>query len=87
MYKNRFAKKTKKARSSSEQALFGAWYAITSHCARDLAAAQAAGAGVDVLGAAVHDGLNALDIGLPGAVGATVRVAHCDTEETPLSQN
>ena len=64
--------------------MFGAWYAITSHCARDLAAAQAAGAGVDVLGAAVHDGLNALDIGLPGAVGATVRVAHCDAKGNAL---
>ena len=57
---------------------------FTSHCASDLAAAQAAGAGVDVLGAAVHDGFHALDVGLPGTVGTTVRVAHCDAEGNAL---
>ena len=48
--------------------------------AGDLAAAEAAGAGVDVLGASVDDGLYALDVGLPGAVGTPVRVADLDAE-------
>ena len=55
-----------------------------SHSAGDLSAAQAAGAGVDVLGAAVHDGLDALYVGLPGAVGASVRVAHLNAEGNTL---
>ena len=42
------------------------------HSAGDLAAAQAAGADVDVLGRAVHDGLDALHVRLPGTVGASV---------------
>ena len=54
------------------------------HSAGDLSAAQAAGAGVDVLRAAVHDGLDALYVGLPGAVGASVRVAHLNTEGNTL---
>ena len=55
-----------------------------SHSAGDLAAAEAAGACVDVLGFAVHDGLDALHIGFPSAVRAAVRVAHFDAEAQAL---
>ena len=50
------------------------------HSAGDLAAAQTAGADVDVLGRAVHDGLDALHIGLPATVGSSVGVADLNTE-------
>lgn len=55
-----------------------------SHSAGDLAAAEAAGACVDVLGFAVHDGLDALHIGFPSAVGTAVRVAHLNAEAHAL---
>ena len=55
-----------------------------SHSAGDLAAAEAAGACVDVLGFAVHDGLDALHIGLPSTVGASVRVGDPDAEHNAL---
>ena len=51
----------------------------------DLAAAEAAGACVDMLGAAVYYGLDALDIGLPSAVGTSVGVAHLNTESYILT--
>ena len=51
---------------------------------RDLTAAEAAGACVDVLGFAVHDGLDALHIGFPSAVGTAVRVAHLNAEAHAL---
>ena len=50
------------------------------HSAGDLAAAQAAGADVDMLGGPVHDGLDALHVRLPGTVGASVRVGDLNTE-------
>ena len=53
------------------------------HRAGDLAGTEAAGAHIYVLGSAVDHSLNALDVGLPGAIGAAVRVGHlnpeCDT--------
>ena len=51
---------------------------------RDLAAAQAAGARINVLRGTVDDGLDALDVGLPHTVGTTMRVAHLDTEGNAL---
>ena len=50
------------------------------HSAGDLAAAEATGADVNVLRSTVHDGLDALHIGLPRAVGSSVRMAHLDAE-------
>ena len=50
------------------------------HSAGDLSAAEAAGADVNVGRSSVHDGLDALHIGLPGTVGASVRMADLDTE-------
>ena len=55
-----------------------------SHSASDLTAAQATGAHVDVLRRTVHYGLDALDIGLPCAVGTSVRVADLDAEGDTL---
>ena len=69
----------KKARPGLRRALFRAFICV-SHGAGDLAAAEAAGAGVDVLRATVNYRLDALDIGLPGAVGAPVGVADLDAE-------
>ena len=45
-----------------------------------LAAAEAASASVNVLRGTVNDGLNALDIGLPGTVAPTMRMAHLNAE-------
>ena len=42
---------------------------MESNSAGDLAGAEAAGAHIDVLGRAVHHSLDALHVGLPGAVG------------------
>ena len=57
---------------------------VKLHSAGDLAAAQAAGADVNVLGSSVHDGLDALHIGLPGTVGASVGMADLDAESHVL---
>ena len=54
------------------------------HSAGDLAAAQAASADVNVLGRAVHDGLDALHIGLPGTVGSSVGVGDLNAESHAL---
>ena len=50
------------------------------HSAGDLTAAQAASAGVNVLGRTVYDGLDALHIGLPCTIGASVGVADLNAE-------
>lgn len=57
---------------------------VKSHSAGNLAAAQTTGACVGMLGGTVHDNLNALDVGLPSTVGASVRVAHLDAESHTL---
>ena len=57
---------------------------LQSHSAGNLAAAQTTGACVGMLGGTVHDNLNALDVGLPSTVGASVRVAHLDAERNTL---
>ena len=49
-----------------------------------LTAAQAAGAHVNVLRGTVNDGLDALHIGLPAAIGAPMRVADLDAESDTL---
>lgn len=45
-----------------------------------LAAAKAAGAGVDMLGTSPDYSLNALNVGLPCAVGTTMGMADLDSE-------
>ena len=55
-------------------------FPMESDSAGDLAGAEAAGAHIYVLGRAVHHSLDALDVGLPGAVGAAVGVGHLDAE-------
>ena len=40
-----------------------------------------------MLGAAVHDGLDALHVGLPHTVGTSVRVADLDAESNILLAN
>ena len=57
---------------------------LQSHSAGNLAAAQTTGACVGMLGGTIHDNLNALDVGLPSTVGASVRVAHLDAERNTL---
>ena len=54
------------------------------HSAGDLAAAEAASADVNMLGATVHDGLDALHIGLPRTVGPSMGVADLDTKSHAL---
>ena len=53
---------------------------VKLHSAGDLAAAHTASADVNVLGRAVYDGLDALHIGLPCTIGASVGVADFNTE-------
>ena len=54
------------------------------HSTGDLAGTEAAGAHIDVLGSTVNHSLNALDVGLPGTVGAAVRVRHLNAEHNAL---
>ena len=61
-----------------------AFWKYHSHSAGDLTRTEAAGADVHVLGRAVHDRLDALHIGLPGAVRAAVRVGHLNAERNTL---
>ena len=56
-----------------------------SHSTGDLAGTEAAGAHIHVLGSAVYHSLDALDVGLPGTVGAAVGVGHLDTEVHALA--
>ena len=59
------------------------WYQL--HSTGDLAGTEAAGAHIDVLGSTVDHSLNALDVGLPGTVGAAVGVGNLDTEVHALA--
>ena len=47
---------------------------------RDLTAAEAAGARINVLRGTVDDGLDALHIGLPSTVGASVGMGNLNTK-------
>ena len=62
---------------------FKVWYQL--HSTGDLAGTEAAGAHIDVLGSTVNHSLNALDVGLPGTVGAAVGVGNLDTESHALA--
>ena len=53
--------------------------------AGNLAGTQAASAHVDVLGGTIDDRLHATDVGLPGAVGTSVRVGDLNTEGHALA--
>ena len=53
--------------------------------AGNLAGTQAASAHVDVLGGTIDDRLDATDVGLPGAVGTSVRVGDLNTEGHALA--
>ena len=55
-----------------------------SHRTGDLTGTEASGADVHMSGGAIHDRLDTLHVGLPGAVGAAVRVGHLDTEHHAL---
>ena len=58
---------------------------VQLHSTGDLAGTEAAGAHIDVLGSTVDHSLNALDVGLPGTVGAAVGVGNLDTEVHALA--
>ena len=58
---------------------------MESHGAGDLAGTEAAGAHIDVFGSAVHHSPDALDVGLPGAVGPAVGVGNLDAEAHALA--
>ena len=55
-----------------------------SHSAGDLTGTEASGADVHVGRSTIHDCLHPLDIGLPGAVGAAMRVGNLDAENDVL---
>ena len=52
--------------------------------AGNLTGTQTAGTNIDMAGRTVDDRLDALDIGLPGTIGTTVRVGNSDTESHAL---
>ena len=52
--------------------------------ALDLAGTEATGTCVHMARSTVHNSLNALDVGLPSTVGASVRMAHLDAESNTL---
>ena len=52
--------------------------------AGNLTGTQTAGTNIDMAGRTVNDRLDALDIGLPGTIGTTVRVGNSDTESHAL---
>ena len=54
------------------------------HRAGNLAGAEAAGAHMNVCRGAIHDRLHALDVGLPGTIGTTVRMRHLNTKSHAL---
>ena len=54
------------------------------HRAGDLAGTEASGADIDMAGRAVHNRLDALHVGLPGAVGTTMGVGDLDAEGDAL---
>jgi hypothetical protein len=55
------------------------------HSTGDLAGTEAAGAHINVLGSTVDHSLDALDVGLPGTVGAAVGVGDLDTKVHALT--
>ena len=57
---------------------------IPLHSAGDLTGTEASGADVHVSGSSLHDRLHALHVGLPGAVGTTMRVGHLNAEGDAL---
>ena len=75
--------KQKSLRQNAEG--FHVYLLVRSHSASDLSGTQAAGAGVHTLGGTVNDRLNAADVGLPAAVGTSVRVGHTDTKGNSLA--
>ena len=56
-----------------------------SDCSLYLTGTQAGSASIDVLHLTVDDSLDASDVGLPGAVGASVRVRDLDAESDILT--
>ena len=50
----------------------------------DLVGTETSGTGVHMARSTIDDSLDTLDVGLPGAVGAAVRVGHLDTEHHAL---
>jgi proline racemase len=57
---------------------------IYSDSAGNLTAAEATGAHVDVLRSTVNNSLYALDVGLPCAVGTSVRMAYLNAKGNAL---
>jgi hypothetical protein len=55
-----------------------------SHRTGDLTGTEASGADVHMSGGAIHDRLDTLHVGLPGAVGTAVRVRHLNAENDAL---
>ena len=52
--------------------------------AGNLTGTQTAGTNIDMAGRTIDDSLHALDVGLPGTIGTTVRVGNSDTERNTL---
>ena len=57
------------------------------HSAGNFARTEAMSAHIDVLRGAIDDRLHALDVGLPGTIGAAVRVGNLNAEHNTLVAN
>ena len=57
---------------------------LTSDCTLNLIGTEASGTSVHMARSAVDDSLNALHVGLPGAVGTAMRVGHLNAEGDAL---
>ena len=62
------------------------WFAVCSESDRsgDLTGTHTPGTNIHMAGGTVDDCLHALDVGLPCAIGAAVRVRHSNTESNAL---
>lgn len=63
----------------------GSFWRCKLNSAGNLARAQAAGAGVDVLGRTVYNSLYTFHVGLPSTVRPTMRVGNLDAERNALA--
>ena len=54
-------------------------------CPLNLVGAEASGTSVHMARSTVNNSLNALDVGLPGSVGTSVRVGNLNTEGNTLA--
>jgi hypothetical protein len=79
-------KKEKRERPYGQFSYFSYTFFVSiSDSTGNLTGTEATGAGVNPTRSAVYESLNALNVGLPGSVGTSVRVGNLDTEGNTLA--